>query len=56
MKWFRKAMCLILPACMLASLSACSRSPKMGEPLAAPVNQSVPEQRERAEKQGDIFV
>lgn len=56
MKWFRKAMCLILPACMLASLSACSRSPKMGEPLAAPVNLSVPEQRERAEKQGDIFV
>ena len=56
MKRWKKAMCLLLPACMLASFAACSRSPKMGEPLAAPVNLSTVQQHTRTAVTGDIYV
>lgn len=56
MKRFKKIICFLLPACLLTSFAACSQSPKMGERLAEPTNLSAPQQRDREEKQGDIFV
>lgn len=56
MKRFKRMICLLLPACMLAALASCAQTPRMGEALAAPANLSVPQQRERESAQGDIFV
>lgn len=56
MKRFKKIICFLLPACLLTSFAACSQSPKMGDRLAEPTNLSAPQQRDREEKQGDIFV
>lgn len=56
MKRFKKIICFLLPVCLLTSFAACSQSPKMGERLAEPTNLSAPQQRDREEKQGDIFV
>lgn len=56
MSRFKKVLCLLLPACLAASFASCAPRNEMGELQASPVNLSVPEQREREVKQGDIFV
>ncbi len=56
MNRLKKALCLILPACLTAALAACTPQNQMGDPQPVPVNLSVPEQREREVKQGDVFV
>lgn len=56
MKRIKRAVCLILLACLAGSFVSCAPRNQMGERQPAPTNLSVPKRRERQMKQGDIFV
>lgn len=56
MKKIKKYVCFALAALLFVSLSACGGQAEMDEMQPAPSNLSVPKQRAREQKTGDIFV
>lgn len=56
MRILKKVLCMALSAVLLFTLASCSKSATMAEKQASPQKLAVMEQRERAQKQGDIYV
>lgn len=56
MRILKKVLCMVLSAVLLFTLASCSKSATMAEKQASPQNLATMEKRERAQKQGDIYV